>query len=429
MKKYLNFLVGEKESILEQHRSAIKKTLLMEDEGILPDKTISGTGADKYDYKREKGKYYTKLKTATNWTDVTGKPYEKDIKEKIFKDTNVSTPKKDEKSTTKTIQVDPIKMDTKKVTTISTKKSKCPPMKLIGSDMTRALFKQKFEVGSDMTSFYLKDEYKLPDVVPGSTRLNCELEYINSRSQFDNKPFFILDYLHNLVAAFNEQHKLISWSASIAGKTSQPKKVDTYQDWCNLSGKATPGLKSPFKYIANKGCFDANNKRVKLRYDIPLVASQAAGIYKTHGFDPSYGQEEFGSKSGMIEIQTLWGEELGTGIHVPAIWAPGRKEAWTNVEKDTIQKGKITQDYIDKVTKTKEYDLSSGCFNVSPDFIGNKEVRRIAKLDAFIFILVESNENYLVKSGKDYFNELGGDDFCKNPAAIASQMGQNIRNA
>jgi hypothetical protein len=70
MKKYLNFLVGEKESILEQHRSAIKKTLLMEDEGILPDKTISGTGADKYDYKREKGKYYTKLKTATNWTDI-----------------------------------------------------------------------------------------------------------------------------------------------------------------------------------------------------------------------------------------------------------------------------------------------------------------------------------------------------------------------
>ena len=91
MKKYLNYLEGEKETILEQHRSAIRKNLLLEDEPSLPNKTILGTGVDKYDYKRENGKYFTKQKNATSWTDITGTKYEQPIRQNIFKDFTQST--------------------------------------------------------------------------------------------------------------------------------------------------------------------------------------------------------------------------------------------------------------------------------------------------------------------------------------------------
>lgn len=69
MKKVLNFLDGEKEIILEQHKSAIIGDRKIN--GIIEEQVISGSGTDPYDYKKEGENYFTKKKVESNWMKLT----------------------------------------------------------------------------------------------------------------------------------------------------------------------------------------------------------------------------------------------------------------------------------------------------------------------------------------------------------------------
>jgi hypothetical protein len=285
--------------------------------------------------------------------------------------------------------------------------------------------KSKFLSQEKIKSEIMKSA-KVPSTIPGAERINKEIEFINKREEYKDKPFFILDYYYNLVLAFDKNHNLIDWSQSIAGASEQPSQTYTYTSWCEETGKGL-GLKGPFEFVAPK-CLDKNtNKTFELQYGTKMTKSQAQGIYQTKGFDPKYGESYYGKeKGGLINIQTLWGEELGTAIHVPAVWAGGGRDKAMSDLSSTLSKtpGRISPEYISKVTGSKKYDLSSGCFNVKPEFILNPKIKEISK-NAFIFIM-GGKENYLVDSSKEYFNELGSGDNCKNPNAVANQLGEKI---
>jgi hypothetical protein len=482
MKKYLNFLVGEKESILEQHRSAIKKTLLMEDEGILPDKTILGTGADKYDYKREKGRYYTKQKNTSSWTDITGTKYEQAVRTNIFKDisTNVVATSSKVPFTNRTegdkfrawvninypnvakqTQLDPsspyfnntnitsawnYKVGDKTLGSIYQSGSK-PEIKDVKTKQTSDSAKaaaeySKFEQ-SEYDPFGLKAGVKrtieqLPkELVPqifkgsGGERLNKEVYYINSRKEYDGKPFFVVDPRMKIVAAFDSNHKLVKMSQTIEGQDPQRTDVLTYEEWCKVSGGKRIKTKNPNTNQIIEKC------SVKLDYpSLEKIRARAssAGIYKGAGvkYEKGYlGKQGVGN---LLSIKTLEGESIPMSIHalVPKRIVPDAiLKKYLSLQKE---KNQIPEEYTNLVNSlilSGTFDKSSGCFNVDPDFINDPAVLKVAESDPYIFVMSESSDYYLVQvdsdNGAQFFNGLKGDgDFCKPPTSVAKEAGGRV---
>ena len=286
-----------------------------------------------------------------------------------------------------------------------------------------------------------------PVSLKNAYRINKELAYINARPQYDGKPFFICDYLWNLVVAFDENHKMIAYSPSVAGKSKQPEKLWDYDRWCTESGeyaiktgysKNSKGpYTKPFTYKSGV-CSDKNGKVIELNYEIKSVNSQAQGIYKTGGMsDHNYNKNVSGDD--FISILALFedgsSKMVGTGIHatvdyldVPGQW--GRVPAMGDLETTlSATPGEINPEYKRKTTTQQAlYDLSSGCFNVSSSFIQNKEVQRIAKSGAYIFIIKESNENYLtqIDNPQQYFENLSPGGSCVNPESVGDRLGKKI---
>ena len=281
---------------------------------------------------------------------------------------------------------------------------------------------------------------KVPNTVRNADRINRELEFINQRGYYDNKAFFIVDPRHNLVLAFDTSHELIAISQSIAGADKQKEEVFTYEDWCIASGlKWNP-------YIDR--CADANVEQVTV--DTPPVTGQmnyailadiqaryaAKGIYSiTHkSYSPGYQGEK--DKPNIFWLESPGGEKVATAIHglVPE---KGRLKADAALEKE-LKKAKsnneIPQEYIDLIERyydSGEFDLSSGCFNVSPEFINNPAVLSMAQTGVPVFIMGETETDYLVQvkpsDNDDFFNALGGEDgYCMDTDQIISNFGNKV---
>lgn len=383
-----NLTEDEKNRILEMHNAYKTRNILNEQSS-----PIIINDFDKiYDYKKEGQNYYWKRKNKGDWKLASGKAKEA-IASKVFNSKATNTP-------------------TKTPTKVVPKTKQQPKNNVV------------------------------PEVVKNAPRINAEVQFINQRPQYNNKPFFICDPKHNLVLAFNEKHQLIDYSQSIAGADKQKAIVYTYKQWCKDSGLAyndRTGL------CANQKDFklaDTSDKKLKIKAVAPTYQAISAtynryaakGIYQTSSI--SYNPEYSGKQGApnVIRLKTSDNKLVPTAIHglVPEknrIVADNQLKKYLNKEKSF---GRIPDEYYDIIEKMTTEDLSSGCFNVDPKFINNPEVIRISKKNAPVFIMGETNTDYLVQvdPGKtvDFFKEFaGGDDsgVCHTPNYFINTYGTN----
>jgi hypothetical protein len=270
----------------------------------------------------------------------------------------------------------------------------------------------------------LKPASSFPQVFKGSggERLNKEVFYIKSRSQYKGKPFFVIDPRMKIVAAFDSGHNLVKMSQTVEGKDTQRTVPLTYEEWC----KAAKGQ------FINKKCSVDLSKNYYVLAQIHAQAS-SPGIYKGSGtrYEPAYTGKQ--NVPNILNIKTLKGVSLPMAIHalVPIknrIEADATLKKYLNTEKEL---GRIPETYtklVNGLISSKTFDLSSGCFNVDPDFINDPKVLSIANSDPYIFVMSEQEDYYLVqvepKKGPEFFQKLGGDgDFCKSPSTIGVEVG------
>ena len=279
----------------------------------------------------------------------------------------------------------------------------------------------------------IESSTRIPDVT-GSDRVNKELFYINARPKFNGKPFFLVDPRLNIVYAFDENHKFIDYSQSVAGADKQQEKIITYEEWCNISGlKYDKFAKLCKGQEVRSAAESVNTKSVEPSY--PKLKElhkryQAPGIYQTSGVYYEKGYKGKPGVGNLFPLQTPEGVQVPTAIHALVnlpnrVIADAELKKYLNSEKN---KGRIPKEYIDAVTElTSKYDLSSGCFNVDPKFANNPKVIQIAGDKAYVFIMSEKNENYLVvvppQNQDKFFSELKGDgQMCKSIESIASNL-------
>jgi hypothetical protein len=282
----------------------------------------------------------------------------------------------------------------------------------------------------------IESSTRIPNVT-GSDRVNKELVYINARPKFNGKPFFLVDPRLNIVYAFDENHKFIDYSQSVAGADKQQEKIITYEEWCNISGLKYDKFAKLCKGQEVRSAVESvNTKSVTPNYDKLKELHkryQAPGIYQTSGVHYEKGYKGKPGVGNLFPLQTPEGVQVPTAIHAlvnlpnnsTRVTADAELKKYLNSEKN---KGRIPKEYIDAVTElTSKYDLSYGCFNVDPKFVNNPKVIQIARDKAYVFIMSEKNENYLVavppQNQDEFFSELKGDgQRCKSIESIASNL-------
>jgi hypothetical protein len=449
MSNLFNITEEEKNRILNLHETATKNLYLIEQ--------IVTNYDSKYDYKKENDNYFFRLKNTDNWRVASGKGLES-IKTKVFKTPITPTSKNKQKTNQNSSPFESqewgnhfrlwVNQNLPSVANKFKLSKKGPhnnkniintwnydlPLKGGKTMKLGEYYKLKnpeLELKSKIESNY----FPVPTKIEGSDRINKELLYISKRKEYSGKPFFIIDPLHNLVLVFNEKHELVDYSQSVAGADKQPDEVFTYEDWCVASNLKYDKFKKRCVGEEVASAVDSDNAQGKSpNYKILEKISkrgQKEGIYKVRGtrYEPGYQGDK--GVDNLFYLQTKDGVAVPTAIH-SLVNIPNRviadKELSEFLQKEK-KFGKIPNEYIHAVeTLTSKYDLSSGCFNVDPKFVNNPEVIRIAKNKAFVFIMSERKENYLVQitpnNQDDFFINLKGDGKnCKSIESIGTQLG------
>ena len=303
----------------------------------------------------------------------------------------------------------------------------------------------------------------------GTKRIADELLYIQLRNANQGYGFFLVDPRLNLVFVFDKDYQLVNYSASVASADPQKPVIFTRDDWMRLSGfKVHPEIKDnnggrytkkidgqiyiyrgrglatdtdgntvDSKFITNQ--MKAKYGAIKATYQY-----QAAGIY-TIGqkfYTPGYTQQKDADgknikRPNVYGLKTLDDQDLGTAIHSLAgggerIQADAELRGYLNKE---IEAGRIPDEYINAVEwamGSNKYDKSSGCFNVTPEFIQDPKVEDAIKIGkSRVFIMSENPEDYLVRVDKgkegEYFNKLNGEDGqCIDPSSLTDTYGSAI---
>ena len=248
--------------------------------------------------------------------------------------------------------------------------------------------------------------------------------------------------------AFDENHKLIDYSESVASADKQKDVVFTYEDWCALSKN---------EWI-NGGCYkegvtvndvaDLKYEDVKGKMDYQILATTkdryaAKGKYKvgSRDYNHYFNKGAKGTRDQAVDtygLETEDGVNVGTAIHAivntPSRTTPDEKlRKYLNKE---LSNGTIPKEYIDMVEKDflsggKEFDKSAGCFNVDPKFATNPRVQNMAQIGTYVFIMSEKDTDYLVQvePGKEgqYLLDLNGKDGkCISPSSLENKYGTTI---
>lgn len=423
MKKILNFLEGEKERILEQHRKANEKKLFLEQNTNLQDKTISGTGSDKYDYKREKGRYFTKLKTASKWIDITNTRFEAPVRKNIFKDYDVTDKKVDQ--TIPKVQTNVEKQVSGKGSnfcqTVTKDSSKIKDIK-----MTILLLGGEQVVNDLMNSFALKfNEAGIPK------EISCQIALNRLRPTYKDKNTIIVDSYNKLIYVFDKNNKFIAKDVIISGYNKQSqdaKKIAhallSWEEACKEEG---------FAWKDGVGYVDVTGKGRKYNPDIIYNAAEKMGsrflpadIYKSAGKtkdNPHYA----GGEKNVLNLFQLSdnnkAKEISIAIHGYYLEQP-RKLALDKARKllGNPSNPSVSEEFLDAVGAGKiNLSQSYGCINLSEDFVPilNKYIT-----DSYIFNISEDRNNYLVDNSYEFLKKNQETPNCLSPDSFnAENMG------
>ena len=337
---------------------------------------IQGIGKDPYEYKRERGYYFTRKKGSKKWILTRG-DIAKAIATKIFK-------VKPQSNNKKKIKKDNLNVNKPKVQ---------------------------------------KQSYTY------SPRIDAELQYIKDRRPFlkrivgwnVDKPFFIYDPKYNLLFLFNKDFSLIKFTSVVDGKDAQEGATPfTREDWCKASG-----LDFQPHICTNKKTKEKQDPGYWVLDDI-AVKFIPKGIYTISGL--SRNSNYTGTGKNVFSLRDAKGNRMAAAIHGTP---PGRLTASKNLEsilKDEKNNGKVPQEYLDAVdTIISSANLSYGCVNIPASFVEDPKVIAAVKVGVPVYVMGESEQGYLVQDSSKYFDELNGDgQSCTNPVMLASEMGKKL---
>jgi len=260
------------------------------------------------------------------------------------------------------------------------------------------------------------------------TRTACQIALNKIRPGYKDKNSIILDSLNKLVYVYDKSGKFVGKDVTITGanKQSQDPKVIaqallSWEENVNQLG---------FEWKEGAGYIDVTGKGRK--YDHELVYDLTnktgtrflpSGIYKTG----KNTRDDASYAGGSDNIVSLFkgNTDLGQAIHGYYLEQP-RTLAIQKAKKllaNNVYDPKVTQEFLDAVGSGQiNLSQSYGCINVPDDFV---PILRKYMLDAYVFNMSETGENYLVDNAQDFFKKTMNSEFCPSPKSLGAKYAED----
>ena len=257
------------------------------------------------------------------------------------------------------------------------------------------------------------------------TRSACEISYVSIRPKFSNKNFFVVDTRHNNIYLFNKEGKYVEKSYIIDGYNAQSQDAKKIAEalWSWSDEVKAAG----FDYDKRTGDYkDRTGKNRK--YDKELIYKYIddnkkrffpKGIYSISELLTD--KEYVGGDNNVFHITTLNGDSIAQALH-GFYNEPPRVKAMMEL-KNAMGKSasptsmSIPDSFIKMVEQylgTSKFNKSYGCINLPEDFL---KIAKPYAVGALVFVIGESQNNYLVQSDK-FFNNMSQSEKCPNVESL-----------
>lgn len=261
-------------------------------------------------------------------------------------------------------------------------------------------------------------------------RIDAELNFILARfntTLFKKifTSFFVYDPKDNLVFLFDKNGNYVAHTSVVDGadtqKSKSESKIYTTSDWCKASGL----LDAPHQ------CTDPTTKEKKqpAYYIVANLKDRfiPKGIYSISSLGRNEGYT--GKGKNVYYLKDIEGKDLSAALHgIPDVGE--RLRASDELEKrlrNDISSGKVPEKYLSSVKQILAANQSFGCVGLPAKFLENPKVIANVTVGMPVFVMGDTEQNYLVMNSDKFFEEISGDGVdCQNPLSIAQQMGTMV---
>jgi len=419
--------------ILNLHETATKRYYLNEQKDGSENNSIINTDHDNaYDYKFENGKYYFKGKDNTKYGDKypDWKEAKADISiiniKKVF-DNEYSPIKKSVTPIKKTVT--PIKKTVTPIKkTVTPIKKTVTPIKKTSQNFCPSIPSSKEVDLTKIGQYQSIGGSLISKGIP--QRSACEISYVKIRPKFNNKSFFVVDTKDNNIYLFNKQGEFVAKSYTIDGLNAQSqdaksiaKALWSWDEYTKNAGFVWDGITQKYKDKTSKGRI-YNNDLIYDYIDKNKTRFFPKGIYSIDKLNSD--NDYVGGDGNVFNVTTLDGKELSNAIH-GFYNEPPRVRAMQQLKKAMGSHSSPTDENIpDEFIKTVEqylgtskFNKSYGCINLPTDFL---KIAKPYAVGSLVFVIGETDSNYLVQNNK-FFGDMGGDSQqCPNPESLGKVL-------
>jgi hypothetical protein len=262
------------------------------------------------------------------------------------------------------------------------------------------------------------------------TRTSCEISFIKLRPKFSNKSFFVFDGSQNLIYLFDKTGNFVAKSYVLDGADAQSQDTEkiaqalwTWQQQVESLGfKWDPKMQ---KYL------DKTNKNRTYSNDLIYNAIDKndtrffpKGVYSIAGL--STDNEYAGGQDNLFRVETLDGKKIAQAIHGFYNEAPrvaALEELKNKMGKSASPKSAaVPQEFLNMVEKyksTQKFNKSYGCINLPTDFL---KIAKPYAVGAMLFVIGETQNNYLVQNADTFFQKMGNAENCSNPTSLGIEL-------
>jgi len=255
-------------------------------------------------------------------------------------------------------------------------------------------------------------------------RPSCQIALTMIREDSNQKNIFIVDTREQLIYLFDKSKKFIARDVIISGKNEQsedPKIVaKSLLDW-NQRAEKLGYTFNPSKgdYFNKKGiALDPSLVYNDIYNDKSAFLPKGRYVGSSDTEDvPSY----YGNKDNLLPlVKDDKGNVFIQAIHGYKIDA--KRQGVMNKAKEVLSKPEdpnVSKEFLDLVFGgTLNFKQSSSCINVSEDFV--KYISTYGP-NSYVFSIGETEDNYLVKNGSNYFDKTINSESCPSPNSLGAE--------
>jgi hypothetical protein len=382
---------------------------------------VNTTHDKKYDYKKEKNKYYYRLKGSNDWilaTDVR----ESAIATKVFKE--AITPNTNPVKSLGNVpqkNVGTPQSFCQKITKNSTDIKDLPSIVKSYQSKYTTFSEDKIFAQLNMELNIWSTSYTNQGI---PKEISCEMALNHIRPGYKDKNLVVVDTYNKLLYVFDKDGKFIGKTVIISGKHEQSldpkviaKSLLTWDEQANKLG---------FTYKSGVGYVDKTGKGRKYSADLIYDDTDKSkgrflpkGIYTTSKGTTS--DSIYAGKQNNVVSLFDGNKEISQAIHGYYVEQP-RTQALAAAKKvlSNPNDPSIGKEFLKLVQGGKvNLEQSGGCFNVPTEFL---PILRKYVVNSYVFNIGEDRKNYLVQSDKveNYFDKMMSSDSCPSPESVGA---------